>query len=155
MLVPAISKKTELEELFCVHLYDTDMFYYNGYPHCNYIPDLSPKENEYRWAIVDNNRVIGYFSYCVDVNTNCAYKFGLFSFERNNPMVGIDVYRKMKELVSTYRRIEWRMIQGCSAQRIYDKFCKRHNGNRVMLHSVTKDVNGKFRNEYIYEIYKE
>ena len=139
MLVPAISKKDELEKLFAQHLYDDDMFFYNGYPHCNTIPDLTPKENIYRWAIVDKDNVIGYFSYCIDFNSDNVCQFGLYSFDRN-PVIGIDVYRKMKELIRSHHRIEWRMIEGNPVQRHYDKFCRRCNGNKVVLHEVVKSL---------------
>lgn len=43
MLVPAIAKKDKLEELFALHIYDDDMFLYNGYPYCNKIPDYRHK----------------------------------------------------------------------------------------------------------------
>jgi hypothetical protein len=46
------------------------------------------------------------------------------------------------------------MIGGNPVKRHYDKFCAKHNGNRVVLHDVCKDENGNYRDEYIYEIIK-
>lgn len=155
MLVPAISRKTELEQLFAEHLYDKDMFFYNGYPHCNSMPDLTPKENIYRWAVVDKDKVIGYFTYFTDTHCSTVCSFGLYSFDKGNPVLGFDVYKKMKELIKYYRRIEWRMIGGNPVQKHYDRLCKRFNGNRVMLHSVVRDEEGVYHDEYIYEIVKE
>lgn len=152
MLVPAISKKNDLEQLFAEHIYDDDMFLYNGYPHCNSIPDLTPKENIYRWAIVDSNKVIGYFTYYIETNSDNVCSFGLYSFDKGNPLIGIDVYRQMKALVKTHRRIEWRMIGGNPVKKHYDKFLKRMNGRKVLLKKVVKDMNGRYHNEYIYEI---
>lgn len=155
MLVPAVSKKIELEQLFAKHLYDKDMFLYNGYPYCNSIPDLTPKENSYKWAIVDNDKVIGFFTYLIDNCNSGVYSFGLYSFDKGNPIIGFDVYKKMKELIKNYCRIEWRMIVGNPVQKHYDKLCNRHNGYRIMLHNVVKDEDGVYRDVYIYEIVKE
>lgn len=152
MLVPAIARKAELEQLFAEHIYDDDMFLYNGYPHCNSIPDLTPKENIYRWAIVDSNKVIGYFTYYIETNSDNVCSFGLYSFDKGNPLIGIDVYRQMKALVKTHRRIEWRMIGGNPVKKHYDRFLKRMNGRKVMLKKVVKDMHGRYHNEYIYEI---
>ncbi len=152
MLVPAIARKAELEQLFAERIYDDDMFLYNGYPHCNSIPDLTPKESIYRWAIVDSNKVIGYFTYYIETNSDNVCSFGLYSFDKGNPLIGIDVYRKMKDLVKTHRRIEWRMIGGNPVKKHYDKFLKRMNGRKVLLKKVVKDMHGRYHNEYIYEI---
>lgn len=154
MLVPAISRKDELERLFAEHLYNEDMFLYNGYPYCNQIPDLTPRENEFKWAIVDKeNVVVGYFCYYINNHCDSACSFGLYSFKRDS-IIGFDVYKKMKELVSTYHRVEWRMIGGNPVQKHYDRFCKRHCGNRVVLYDAVKSPNGEYQNEYVYEIVK-
>lgn len=155
MLIPAIARKAELEQLFAEHIYDDDMFLYNGYPHCNSIPDLTPEENLYRWAIVDSNKVIGYFTYYIETNSDNVCSFGLYSFDKGNPLIGIDVYRKMKELAKDHRRIEWRMIGGNPVKKHYDRFLKRMNGRKVMLKEVVKDTHGRYHNEYIYEIVRD
>jgi len=158
MLVPAIFKKNELEKLFAEHLYDDDMFLYNGYPYCNTIPDLAPAEGVYKWAIIDSNtyqdKVIGYFTYWINNHCESVQNFGLYSFDKNNPIIGFDVYKKMKELINDYRRIEWRMIGGNPVEKHYDKLCKHFRGNKVILHNVVKDRKGNYHNELIYEIMK-
>lgn len=155
MLVPAISKKQELEQKFAEHLYDDTMFFYNGYSHCNVLPDLEPRENIYKWAIVNkNNEVIGYFTYYIEPQANNVCSFGLYSFE-NDTTIGIDVYKKIKELIKNNRRLEWRMIDTNPVKKYYDHLCKHYHGNRVMLHKVVKSPSGEFLNEYIYEILKE
>lgn len=87
MLVPAISRKDELEKLFAEHLYDEDMFFYNGYPYSTSMPilihnDWKDEDGHFRWAIVDNNNaVIGYFTYYVDSYNDCVNSFGLYSLQ--------------------------------------------------------------------------
>ena len=155
MLVPAISRKAEVEKLFAEHLYDDDMFLFNGYPYCNTVHTIEPKENRYQWAIVDKDRVVGYFAYYINADSDNVCSFGLYSFDKGNPIVGLDVFRKMKELVDTHRRIEWRMVGGNPVQKSYDRFCKRCGGNSVVLHQVVKDEHGNYHDEIIYEILRE
>lgn len=154
MLVPAVSVKAEIERKFSEHMYDEDMFLYNGYAHCNRPPDFTPKENNYQWAIIKDNEVIGYFSYYIDVAVDTVCNFGLYSFKTDS-QIGIDVFKKIKELIKTYRRIEWRMIGGNPVKCHYDKLCAHYGGNCVMLHQVCRDPQGNYRDEYIYEIVKE
>ena len=157
MLVPAIYKEEELRRLFAKHLYDKDMFYYNGYPYCNTIPDLIPSEGVYKWAIVDQqngDKVVGYLTYYVNNWCRSVQSFGLYSFERDNPIIGIDTYKKMKELIKNYHRIEWRMIGDNPVEKHYDNIIKRYKGYKVKLHDVVKDEEGNYHDEYIYEIVK-
>lgn len=159
MLVPAIAKKDELEKLFALYIYD-DMFLYNGYPYCNKIPDLSPQEEIYKWAIVNYDNllkkdiVVGYFTYHIDTQSDNVNWFGLYSFKKD-AIIGIDIYRKMKELIKQHRRIEWRMIGDNPVQKHYDKFIEHFGGRKVILKQTVKDQNGVYHDDYIYEILNE
>ena len=157
MLKPAILYKDELDYLFKQEVYTDDYFLYAGYGGCNELPSIDLKDNRYQYAIVDysGDDVIGYFAYQIDMNTDTVLNFGLYSFDRGNPTIGKDVFDKLAELVSEHRRIEWRMIGGNPVQRSYDSFCKKFNGNVVILHDVSRDNHGRYHDEYIYEILKE
>ena len=152
MLKPAIIYKDELIKLFAEQLYTDSYFYYNGYPNANGLPEIKAEDEKYQYAIVDDNKIVGYFSYTAWASTDTVLHFGLYSFDKGNITIGKDVYNKMRELVRTYRRIEWRMIGENPVQRIYDKFCKKYGGNKVVLHDVCKDNQGNYHDEYIYEI---
>lgn len=90
-----------------------------------------------------------------DPNTESVYNFGLYSFDKGNPLIGYDLFTEMERLVSLYHRVEWRMIGGNPVKKHYDRFCKKHGGNVVRLHDVCKDPLGHYVDEYIYEIVKE
>ena len=154
MLKPAILYKEELEKKFAEQLYSDEYYYYSGYAHCNSLQEIRAEDNIYRYAIVDNDEVVGWFAYNIQPETDTVYSFGLYSFAPGNPVIGIDVMRKMEELVVNFRRVEWRMIGGNKVERHYDRFCQRHNGNKVILHDVCKDNHGQYHNECIYEIVK-
>lgn len=154
MLKPAILYKEELTKLFAEQLYTDDYFYFTGYVHTNCLPDIHTEENLYQYAIIDNERVVGFLSYIIWEATDTAMNFALYSFERGNTIVGRDVYTKLRELINTHRRVEWRMVGGNPVEKTYNKFCSKHGGNHVVLRSVCKDLHGNYRDEHIYEIVK-
>lgn len=174
MLKPAYLYKDELEKKFAEVMYNDEYFLYTGYTHSHGLPKIGTFDNEYQWAIVSPKRVIyvdeyenitepteipekiiGWFAYRVQPETDTVLNFGLYSFNRGNPIIGKDVFEKMEELVFSHRRIEWRVIGGNPVIKHYDKFCERFLGNKVTLHDVTKDYNGIYRDEYIYEIVRD
>ena len=53
-----------------------------------------------------------------------------------------------------FHRVEWRMVGGNPSERSYDKFLKRHNGNKHILKDSIRDKYGNYRNDIIYEIVK-
>ena len=152
MLKPAILYKDEIKQKFSEVIYSKDYFLYEGYAHGHELPQIDSKDNIYQWAIVSKNKVIGWFAYRIEPETDTVYNFGLYSFDRGNCIIGKDVFNKMNELVRRYRRIEWRVIGGNPVIKHYDKFCKRHNGNKITLHKVAKAPDGDYRDEHIYEI---
>ena len=153
MLRPAIAFKSQLEELFSKEVYSERYFYYVGYAYGFAIPDIRAQDEYYQWAILDKeDRIVGYLAYHIDPIIDNVDRFGLYSFEEGNQTVIRDTFDKLEELISTHHRVEWRVIDGNHAKRGYDNFCKKHGGNIVHFHDVTKDLKGKYRDEYIYEI---
>jgi len=157
MLQPAILYKDAIEAAFSAQLYTEDFFYYAGYRGATYIPEIKREDFVYQYAIVDptkdkGNELIGYFSYQFDTLNDTARNFGLYSFDRGNKIIGRDIIKKMRELVQSHHRVEWRMIGGNPVKRHYDKFCRRYGGNVVQLHEVVKSPSGKYVDEYLYEI---
>jgi len=161
MLKPAIMYKDQLQKKFSEVIYSDEYYYYVGYPHANTLPEFDSIENCYRWAIVKNNsenkydensEVIGYLAYRVDAFCNSVSSFGLFSFDPGNLQVIRDLHDHMEYLYDTYHRMEWRMIGGNHAMRGYTKFCENHNGTVHLLRDVTKDRQGNYVDEYIFEV---
>lgn len=153
MLVPAILYKEEIIENMRKYFYTNDMLYETGCME-NWIPNIvdCPDESTFQFAIVHNDILIGYLGYVVDWYASKAYNFGLFSFDRGNPIVGKDVFNKLEELVNRFHRVEWRMVGGNPAERGYDNFLKRHSGNKHVLKDAIRDRDGNYRDDIIYEI---
>ncbi len=155
MLVPAILYKNEICTAFMKALYNDEMLYYTGGLESS-IPDIKSHTDggNYQFAIVDGEKLIGYFTYRIDWYSSSAYCFGLFGFEKNNKIIGLDVHRELKKLINDYhiRRLEWRMVGGNPVEKHYDKFCQRYNGRKLLLHDAVKDKAGKYHDDVIYEI---
>lgn len=155
MLVPAMFKKVELENEFKKLQYTNDMFLETA-SLCTWIPDISEecRDDCYQYAIMDKDKLIGYLNYRVDWYASQADSFGLISFDKGNPIVGLDVHRKMKELLEDYKlhRISWRMVGGNPAERSYDRFCKKYGGKKFILTDALKDRFGNYHDDVIYEI---
>lgn len=153
MLVPAILYKEEIIKNMQTYYYTNDMFYETG---CmdNWVPNIMdcPDENNFQYAIVHNDKLLGFLSYRIDWYVGKAYNFGLFSFDRGNPIVGKEIFNKLEELISKFHRVEWRMVGGNPAERGYDHFLKRHNGNKHILKDSIRDRDGNYRDDIIYEI---
>ncbi len=156
MLVPAILYKEQITKNMQKYFYTTDMMYETG---CieNWTPTIfdCPSGSQFQYAIVDKNKkLIGYLGYSVDWYSSKAYNFGLFSFDRGNILIGKDIFNKLKELINTLHRIEWRAVSGNPACKVYDNFIKRYNGKKHILKDSIKDKNGNYHDDIIYEIVK-
>ena len=157
MLVPAILYKDQIVREFRKYYYSRDMFYENGCLH-NWTPEIidSPDSGKRQYAIVDkDNNLIGYLGFTIDWYSSNVYNFGLFSFDRGNPIIGKDLFTKMEELVNRFHRIEWRMIGGNPVEKHYDKFCKKYNGTKHVLKDAIRDADGNYRDDIIYEIVED
>lgn len=155
MLVPAIIYKDEICKAVMKYKYTDDMIYYTGcLGDSTLMIDNEDDGSLYQYAIIDNDRLIGYFTYAINWYSSCARNFGLFSFDRNNRIVGIDIYRELKKIINDYHihRIEWRMVGGNPVEKHYDKFCNKYHGKKFVLTDAIKDRFGKFHDDIIYEI---
>lgn len=104
-------------------------------------------------------KLIGYFSYRINPATDNVYNFGLYSFDKGNALVAHDVFKKMEELIKEHHRVEWRCVGGNPALRGYENFATRIAEEipylKVNIHQmidVAKDNQGRYHDEYVFEI---
>ena len=153
MLKPALLYTQEITRKFAEHLYTTDYFYYCGYPCGNSLPKIEEKDDLYQYAIVDkNDDIVGFLTYRINDYSDSVCDFGLFSFDKGNPILGYDLFRKLEELIKKHHRIEWCVVSTNPVKRHYDKFCKHHNGYIHHWHETTKDEYGNYIDSYTCEI---
>ena len=81
MLKPAVLYKEEIQTKMLEYNYTEDMMYYSGHLG-NALPSIEADTNGklYQYAIVNDGKLIGYFTYQVDWYNSCVYNFGLYSF---------------------------------------------------------------------------
>ena len=156
-LKPAILYKDEIKQKSKELYYTDDMMYYTGCLASRYI-DIQDNEDEkkYSYAVIDptTDKLIGFISYYVDWYAKNVYAFGLMSFDKGNPIIGLALREVIRTLNNQYHmhRMEFRCVGGNPVKKHYDKFCKRHNGRIIELQDVFKDRTGVYHNDYIYEI---
>jgi hypothetical protein len=115
------------------------------------MPRLNDDSDNY--AIVSpDGKCIGFFSYEVDPKVDAVTNISVVSFDRGNPLIGIVLADKLEEFMEYYRRIEWVMIGGNPMEKHYDSFCRKHNGEKHVLHDVVIDGEGEYHDWIIYEI---
>lgn len=157
ILVPAIAKSAELQQIWKEHYYTQEMFYCQG---GEYYHPLSINENndygQYAYAVIDNDKIIGYISYYWNCNSRSVTGLMIISFDKGNPNFGIALHMLKKEIISRNpHRIEWRMVGGNPVEEFYDKIIKQYNGRKILLRDGTIDKTGHYLNDYIYEIIME
>lgn len=168
MLKPAILYKEELNNKMSEYFYTPDMFYYCGYPENTLISFNRYYENDindndetnipYQWVIINSkNDLLGYISYTFDTYLNMAYAFGIFSFDRGNPIVGRELYKCIMTLLNRLHKIEFCAMSGNPATKGYDRLlnkCKElgYITEKLISRDTTKDFEGKYHDRYSYGI---
>lgn len=157
MLKPAILFKDQIDRKFLEMYYTKEMRYYSSYIGCNCTPEISPEpmENRYDWAIVDDDdpeKLLGYIGYRHYPVVDSIENFGLFSFDPGNYKVGKEVFNLLEKCIKSHHRVSWSAIGDNPTLHNYIKFCKRHNGDYVVLHDITIDEDGNYVDNYIFEV---
>jgi len=161
MLVPAISRKSEVEALFKSYLYTDEITFYNG---CieNYEWTMKEEDGKYQYAIVnqEDNVVVGYISYRVDYYAHQVCNFGLICFNQK-PKYKMTMAMGIREVIKDIllmrpRRIEFRYVSDNKAGKGYQKIVERaaggYNKNLVQLTGYMRDKYGRYHNLIICEL---
>lgn len=158
MLKPAICYKEELEMALREYFYTDDMMFYQGCVN-SYLIDIADKGEggHYQYAVIGkDDKLVGYISYTVDYYSACAYNFGVFSFDRGNPIMGRELFELLEKLVRQYHRVEFRAVSGNPAVRGYDAFLQRHRdiGQKYAFRDEFRDLQGNYHDTYLYQFVK-
>ena len=83
MLEPAMLHKEAIINGLKKRIYEDEISYYSGWNGYT-IPNIPDEFDgcDYRYAILDGDKVIGYFCYTYDMHSKCLRNFGLYSFDR-------------------------------------------------------------------------
>lgn len=163
MLVPAVVYKNEIEDLFKRIQYSDEYLWYTGSID-NYNIEVETAENRFAYAIVHNDRVIGYISFRVDWYCSMAYNFGLIRFADRKDKVATSVMMAaiiyiLKKLQSfNLHRIDFRCISGNPAMRNYNSILEiiektqNYQINKLIFTDSIKDMKGKYHSTVCYEL---
>lgn len=156
MLRPAILYKEQIERQFANIMYSEDAFFFNGYSHACTVPKIECDDGKYCYALIDGQTVVGYLTFTISTYDNSVHGISFISFFGGNSITKLTVANDIKNIfkhwLKTYRRIEWRCIEGNPVSKVYDRICKRYGGYKSTLHKCVKDTYGNYRDSYIYEI---
>ncbi len=104
------------------------------------------------------DNVIGYFAADIDRYTSKISNIGAINFGEVNLTFSKDFYQFLSELFTKhkFRKIEWFVICGNPAEKIYDKIISKYGGRIIGIRrESTITAGGILRDEKEYEIFKE
>ena len=155
MLEPATENIVELEYEFFRNMYSCDNFWCLSTTGSRII-SFDDEPGVYKYAVMDTiygvKSCIGYFSFSADPATRSVNEVTMISFFKGRLSFVRDVYNKLMELMRDYDRIEFSVICGNPVERHYDRFIKKFNGQKFVLHNCEIDDHGRLYDTAIYEI---
>ena len=156
MLVPAITRKEEINELWNLYIYDIDYQYYHGSePTSNFHWDC---DGFYYWASIDTktDEVIGVITYHMDRITDTASRFGIISFDWGNPVFLADLGKVIDDIFYTYgaNRMEWEVVADNErALMLYELFAIKSGGRKIGIRKeAVKTMDGQLHDSISFEI---
>lgn len=103
------------------------------------------------------DNVIGFFEAFIERDTYKISAVSAINFKDINITFSKDFYQFMSELFvkHKFRKIEWFVVVGNPAEKLYDKIIAKYGGHIVgVKHETRKTADGILRDEKDYEIFK-
>lgn len=158
MLKPAQRYEGELADSFRKIWFDEKyMFYNNG---CFY-QDFETLENTldgHQFVSVINGTVIGFIGYSIDRVGNIVYDFNAINFSDNKIAFSKDLVQAVDEVFTkfNFNKIEFEVLKGNPAEKMYDKFIKQCGGRIVGTYTDhVQLIDGKLYDCKMYELFKK
>lgn len=156
MLVNARLYQDELNDLIKSIEFDFKYQYYFSSRQRNRYYSLDNEDCLYFVSInPETKELIGYISFVIDKEVDCAYNFGIMAFKFNSKIFISDVLKLINDLFISYNlnKLEWNCYEDNPAIKIYDKFCKLTNGYRCGKYlKSNKLMDGKLHNSIMFEL---
>lgn len=157
MIKPAILYKEELSKAFNQKLYTQEYLWYEGGID-NYEHEIKEEQDKFQYAIIDNDKVIGFISFRVDWYCSCVFNFGLINFSGQPSMAIFSAIREVIKMIEGFNlhRIDFRCVSGNPAECGYDGIIERFRGKyklrKVDFKDNIKDRQGKYHDTIMYEL---
>lgn len=160
MLDLAVKHKNELEVLFSNIAFQDKFKYanYNNYYTYN-VEFANDSWLNLEFVSVDkNNKVIGFLSGKLDRNNNAVSSLRVINFYDLNYTFSKDFHQFLHDLFVKFdfNKINFTVIVGNPAEKMYDKYIKKYNGRIVGTYKDdVKLFDGKYYDLKAYEILKK
>lgn len=179
MIVPANLYKEEIEKQFKAIQYSDKYLWYTGSID-NYDMEVKTEDDKFAFAIVFQEKLIGYISFRVDWYCSMAYNFLLIKFkdkvedkeeyecyygyETEKPLIRdtkpftTSAIREVIRMIESFNlhRIEFRCISGNPAEFKYDSilhhFVNRYQPKKMRFNDNIKDTHGNYHDTICYEL---
>ena len=161
MLVPAITKKQELEEAFKNILYTRKLMYFNGcvenFPH-----EIKTESDLFNFAILSKElELIGYIDFRLNLYDSKVFNFGLIKFCDGYEMTIASAIIEVIKYIQGLRphKIDFRCVADNPAAfgyiKIMNLFSLQYYTNKITLHDVFKDLVGNYHDMLIFEFIRK
>ena len=92
-------------------------------------PDLTIASVDY--AIIDNNDIVGYIRYRIDIESDTVNSFILISFKPSITVIH-DSIKLLNKLISSHRYVTWDVIKGTKIEKYYNKLMEKNINNTLI-----------------------
>jgi hypothetical protein len=133
--------------------------FYNPVNFWSYTIDLSNSSwDSIQMVSVDNDDgILGYFTAYIDRISRKVSNIGAINFGTLSITFSKDFYQFLIELFTKhhFRKVEWNVVIGNPAERMYDKIVAKYGGRIVgVRRESTTTADGVLRDEKLYEIFQ-
>lgn len=159
MLKLAFPYREKLNQAWQSIAFDEKYQFYNGGGYWSYDVKLDDNswDNIQMVSVDKDDNVIGYLSARIDRQSNKVSSVGAINFKDRSITFSKDFYRFLTELFTKhhFRKIEWYVIVGNPAEKMYDKIVTKYGGRMVGVRcESTMTADGILRDEKEYEIFR-
>ena len=159
MLKLAYSYKEKLQNEWQRVVFDPKFQFYNADACWNYTIDVADNSwDKIQMVSVDSGeKVQGYLTAYINRASNIVSGLAVINFNDVNVRFALDLHQFITDLFSKhqFRKIEWFVVVGNPAEKMYDKFISKHGGRIVGIKKEsTRTSDGVLRDIKEYEIFE-
>lgn len=159
MLKPAYPYKEKLQQKYNEIIFQDKYMFYNCATYWEYEFKLSQDSwNSIEMVSVDSqDNVIGFFKASLDKSSEKVSSLGVANFNDANVVFAKDLKQFILGLLFkfNFRKIEWTVVVGNPAEKMYDRFISKYGGSITGVHRETvKLQDGKYYDMKGYELFR-
>ena len=159
MLKPAYTYKEKLQQKYNETIFQDKYKFWN----CDSYWEHEFKLSSDSWTSIEmvsvdtKGNVIGFFRAAISRSADKVSSLGIANFYDANPVFAKDLKRFILDLLFKFnlRKIEWSVVIGNPAEKIYDRFISKYGGNITGIHRETVRLqDGKYYDMKGYELFR-